>query len=83
MRKSKVHEKGGYARKRESIDKGLRKMGYSHCHSLRHTYATILLKRGLSLDAIQKLLGHANIATTQIYAKTQLPAGINDLLEKD
>ncbi|MDE1822028.1 MAG: tyrosine-type recombinase/integrase [Euryarchaeota archaeon] len=36
-------------------------------HTLRHTLATTLLKRGLDLRFIQKQLGHASVATTQIY----------------
>lgn len=36
-------------------------------HMLRHTLATTLLSRGCDIRYIQKLLGHASVATTQIY----------------
>ena len=48
-------------------------------HSARHTNATLLIYKGANITTVQKLLGHKNLATTQIYGEVMGSTIIRDL----
>jgi integrase len=62
-----------HAFKRELVKLGIA----GHVHTLRHTFASRLVQRGVNIYNVSKLLGHASVQTTQIYAHLR-----NDDLQK-
>lgn len=60
--------------KRAGLDVGL--------HALRHTYATWMLRSGVDLATVQKLLGHKNLQTTAIYLSPADSDTVKEKLEK-
>lgn len=62
---------------KESIERHIRQLGKKAGlnkrltpHRLRHSLATHLLERDTPIDMVQKILGHSDVSTTQVYAKT-------------
>ena len=48
-------------------------------HTARHTNATLLIYKGINITTIQKLLGHKNVKTTQVYAQIMDRTVVHDL----
>ncbi|MDR1223000.1 MAG: site-specific integrase [Tannerella sp.] len=48
-------------------------------HLSRHTFATLTLSKGVSIESVSKMLGHTNIQTTQIYARITNEKISNDM----
>ena len=64
-----VYEKLIYRVVKENLSK-VTSLEKKSPHILRHTYATHLLNKGADLNAVKELLGHANLAATQVYTHT-------------
>ena len=48
-------------------------------HTARHTNATLLIYNGVNITTVQKLLGHKNISTTQVYSEVMRSTIVKDL----
>lgn len=53
-----------------------------HFHCLRHRFCLNLLKKGIPINDVQRLMGHSNLATTSRYSQSNPEDAIARLLEK-
>lgn len=87
LRKYKGHMKEFFSIKPNSaVNKELIRIGkyagiekHFSFHSARHTNATLLIYKGANITTVQKLLGHRNVTTTQIYSEVMSSTIVKDL----
>jgi integrase/recombinase XerD len=72
FRKSSIKLNGDFISKQFKKAVRLAKLNENiHFHSLRHSFASALVQRNVSLYVVKELLGHENIKTTQVYSHLQ------------
>jgi len=73
LEKDQDREGRDWRKSRFLIWRELKKMGITNPHSLRHTFASELVRKGFTLEQVKMLLGHAKLDTTLVYARVSLP----------
>jgi integrase/recombinase XerC len=63
----KLYAKYAYNLVRSILNEEVKTLDKKSPHVLRHTFATHLMNNGANLDAVKELLGHASLASTQVY----------------
>ena len=63
----KIYAKYAYNLVRNILSEEVKTLDKKSPHVLRHTFATHLMNNGANLDAVKELLGHASLASTQVY----------------
>jgi integrase/recombinase XerC len=63
----KLYPKYAYNLVRSILQEEVKTLDKKSPHVLRHTFATHLMNNGANLDAVKELLGHASLASTQVY----------------
>lgn len=68
----KLYPKYAYNLVNKILSRSVKTLDKKSPHVLRHTFATHLMNNGANLEAVKELLGHASLATTQIYTHNSI-----------
>jgi integrase len=84
--RSALHERDLKAGLARAVTQAVRRAGLTSragCHTLRHSFATHLVERGVDIRTVQLLLGHESLETTMVYLHLARkgPAGVTSPLD--
>ena len=77
----KLNPRYAYSLVNKILSENIKTLDKKSPHVLRHTFATHLMNNGANLEAVKELLGHASLATTQVYTHNTIEK-LKDIYKK-